>query len=72
MSIEIEYRKERLTFGKYKGKMIANIEIIDPDYLKWLSTDTYRYSLSDYWRTRIENTYINKENLIQATYMSRI
>ena len=49
-----EVRKERFTFGKYKGKMIANVFITDEDYINWLSDDQYRFEVSDYWRKKIE------------------
>ena len=32
--------EQLMPFGKYKGKTIAEIRRIDPNYLKWLKSNT--------------------------------
>ena len=64
-----ELRKERFTFGKYKGKMIANVFITDEDYINWLSDDQYRFEVSDYWRKKIEEFGIKNRKNSYCTYI---
>lgn len=60
-------KNERFTFGKYKGKLISNIKVIDNDYLNWLGGNEYRFKLSDTWRYYCE--FIHNKNQIYTTYM---
>lgn len=64
-----EIRKERFTFGKYKGKMIANVMITDKDYILWLSEDQYRFELSTYWQEQIAKFRDENKNNSYITYM---
>lgn len=60
-------KQERFTFGKYKGKLINNIKIIDNDYLKWLGNNDMRFKLSDTWRYYCEQQY--NPDIVYTTYM---
>lgn len=64
-----EIKKERFTFGKYKGKMIANVMITDKDYMLWLSEDQYRFELSQYWQEQLSKLRLENKNLAYTTYV---
>ena len=64
-----EIKKERFTFGKYKGKMIANVMITDKDYMLWLSEDQYRFELSSYWQEQLSKLRSENKNLAYTTYV---
>ena len=50
--------KEKLTFGKYKGRTLSTIMITDPQYLMWVVNDSdSKYNISDF--NISENILIN-------------
>ena len=60
---------ERLTFGKYKGKLIATLMITDVRYLMWLITSDNKYLISDTWRKYLENYAEEQSRKVYCTYM---
>lgn len=60
-------KKERFTFGKYKDKLINNIRLTDPDYIKWVGGEECRFKLSDTWRYYCEQQY--NPDTTYTTYM---
>lgn len=64
-------KKEKLTFGKYKGKTLSTIMITDPKYLLWLinDSDDAKYKISDTWREYLEEYSYTQSKKTYCTYM---
>lgn len=62
-------KHEKLTFGKYKGRTISTIMIIDPQYMKWVMETDNKYSLSDTWRQYLEDYIFDDSRRTYSTYM---
>lgn len=62
--------KEKLTFGKYKGRTLSTIMITDPEYLMWVVNETdSKYNLSDSWRQYLEDYSYTQSRKVYSTYM---
>ena len=67
--IELDY-KEKLNFGKYKGRTLSTIMITDPQYLLWVINDSdNKYSISDSWRQYLEDYSYTQSRKVYSTYM---
>jgi len=62
-------KKEKLTFGKYQGKSLATVSIIDPEYLEWLANSDGKYKISDTWRQHLEDLSYTHMHTTYSTYM---
>ena len=63
-------KKEKLTFGKYKGRTLSTIMITDPQYLLWVINDSDgKYKISDTWRQYLEEYSYNQSKKVYTTYM---
>ncbi len=62
--------KEKLDFGKYKGRTISSLMITDPKYLIWLVTESEnKYNISDTWRQYLEEYSYAESQKRYCTYM---
>ena len=62
--------KEKLTFGKYKGRTLSTIMITDPQYLMWVVNDSdNKYNISDSWRQYLEDYSYTHSRKVYSTYM---
>ena len=67
--IELDH-KEKLTFGKYKGRTLSTIMITDPQYLMWVVNESNnKYNISDSWREYLEDYSYTQSKKVYSTYM---
>ena len=62
--------KEKLSFGKYKGRTISSVMITDPKYLLWVVNESNnKYNISDTWRCYLEEYAYNESKKNYCTYV---
>ena len=63
-------KKEKLSFGKYKGRTLSTIMITDPQYLIWVVNESDgKYKISDTWRQYLEEYSYKQSRTQYTTYM---
>ena len=62
--------KEKLNFGKYKGRTLSSVMISDPDYLMWVINESnMKNNISDTWQAYLEEYSYTQSKKQYATYM---
>ena len=62
-------KTEKLTFGKYIGRSLATVMIIDPQYLVWVVQSNNKWRISDTWRQYLEDYADSESHKVYCTYM---
>ena len=58
-------KTEKLTFGKYLGRSLATVMVLDPQYLIWVVQSNNKWRISDTWRQYLED-YAEEESRFKA------
>ena len=62
--------KEKLNFGKYRGRTLSSVMISDPKYLVWVANESnMKNSISDTWKAYLEEYSYNCSKKQYVTYM---
>ena len=64
-------KTEKLTFGKYLGRSLATVMVLDPQYLIWVVQSNNKWRISDTWRQYLEDYAEEESRKVYCTYMRR-
>lgn len=63
-------KKEKITFGKYRGRTLSSIMISDPAYLMWVVNESdMKNRISDTWKEYLEEYSYMQSKRKYCTYM---
>ena len=62
--------KEKLNFGKYKGRTLSSVMISDPNYLVWVVNESnMKKNISDTWQEYLKEYSYTQSKKQFVTYM---
>ena len=64
-------KTEKLTFGKYLGRSLATVMVLDPQYLIGVVQSNNKGRISDTWRQYLEDYAEEESRKVYCTYMRR-